>query len=62
MSRYTTEIVARCAFGIEGKSFKENKPEMHELGKLIFSPDFIRGLKIMSFFVLPKLAKFLHLK
>lgn len=62
MARYTTEIVARCAFGIESNCFKEDKPTMHELGKLLFEPDFLKGIKIMSFFVLPNLAKRLHLK
>lgn len=62
MSRYTTEIVARCALGIESDCFKQDKPEMHEMGKIIFEPDVIKGLKMMSFFVLPKLSKFLKLK
>lgn len=63
MSRYTTEIVARCAFGIEGNSFKESKPVMHAMGKQIFEADgAFKALKMMCFFVVPGLMKLLKVK
>ena len=62
MSRYTAEIVARCALGIDGRNFKENVPEMHEMGKIFFEPDLARNLKLMALFFLPRVGRLLRLR
>lgn len=60
MSRYTTEIVAKAALGIEGNSFKDGT--MHEMGGLIFDPEPIKALKMMAFFMLPSVTNFFKIK
>lgn len=62
LSRYTTEIAARCALGIDSNCFKDDKPEIHEMGKIVFEPDTLKGLKFLSFFIAPGIFKLLKLK
>ncbi|KAL0266932.1 UNVERIFIED_CONTAM: hypothetical protein PYX00_009337 [Menopon gallinae] len=57
MSRFMTEVVAKCAFGIEGNSFKEEKPQMHSVGKSIFAPSKKQSFMFMIIFFLPVLNK-----
>ncbi|KAK6642293.1 hypothetical protein RUM44_014016 [Polyplax serrata] len=62
MARYTAEIAARCALGIQGDNFKEPTAEMHEMGKTIFQSDTMNNLKFILFVVLPRISKLLGLK
>ncbi|KAJ6634678.1 putative cytochrome P450 6a13 [Pseudolycoriella hygida] len=57
-SRFTTETMLRCTFSIDGKSFQEES-EFLDMGKLVFSPDFITALKLMVNFFVPVLQKFI---
>ncbi|KAG4080258.1 hypothetical protein HA402_010750 [Bradysia odoriphaga] len=58
-SRFTTENMLRCTFSIDGKSF-ERQSEFLDLGKSVFNPDIITGLKSMAAFFIPTIQKFVN--
>lgn len=64
VSRFSTDIIASCAFGIECNTLKNPSSEFREYGKKIFEPDTIfEKLKgMIFFFVSHKLLKALHAK
>lgn len=61
-TKYTTENVVNCAFGLEANCFKGEKSIYREMGSKVLSPDFWTGVKLMLIMVIPDLSKFLSLK
>ncbi|KAF5308636.1 hypothetical protein FQR65_LT06097 [Abscondita terminalis] len=61
-TKYTTECVASCLFGIEGNSFEEEKGELLKIGELIFTPSMMLAIKHLIVIILPVLGNYLNFK
>lgn len=61
-AKFTTDVVATCAFGLEGKSFIEPNAEFRKMGKKFLHPSFFQALKHMVIFLMPSLAVLLKVR
>lgn len=61
-AKFTTDVVALCAFGLDGKSFIEPDAEFRRMGRRLLSPSTWIAMKHTLMFLFPKLANFLRLK
>lgn len=53
--RFTTQNVIKCSFSIDPKCFdSKNESEFLLMGREMFKPSFLVGLKFMSSFLLPE--------
>lgn len=60
-ARYTTDVVASCAFGIRGNALKDPDCEFRQMGREILEPSFWKNIKQLIIFLLPRVAKLLRL-
>ncbi|XP_046623904.1 probable cytochrome P450 9f2 [Neodiprion virginianus] len=59
-SKFTAEVAASSAFGVEGHSFSEDEDgTFTKIGKTIFQPTIIKGIKTMLILFVPLVAKVL---
>lgn len=61
MARYSTDIIASCAFGLEANSLENPNAEFRECGRRIFAPNFRTFLSQGLAFLSPSIRKFLRL-
>lgn len=61
-AKFTTDVVAACAFGLDGKSFTDPDSEFRKMGRRMFEPSLWMGIKFTIMFILPWLTKFFKLK
>lgn len=61
-SRFTIDVVANCAFGLEGQSFTNPDADFKKMGEKIFQPSVLTGLKFLFIFIAPAFSKFLKIK
>lgn len=54
VSRFTTDIIGSCAFGIDCNSLQNPDSEFRQFGKKIFEPNFQRRMKNWLFFAIPR--------
>lgn len=54
VSRFTTDIIGSCAFGIDCNSLKNPKSEFRQFADKIFEPTFSRQLLNWIFFAVPR--------
>ncbi|XP_031635125.1 cytochrome P450 9e2-like [Contarinia nasturtii] len=57
-SRYTTNLIATSAFGLEVDAVTDNENEFYLAGKKVTNFDGIQGIKLLLLDVMPKLIKF----
>jgi cytochrome P450 family 6 len=62
MARFTTDVIASCAFGINGNSLKDPDAEFRKYLKKIFEFTFQRGLAALMSFFAPYLNTVFKLK
>jgi cytochrome P450 family 6 len=62
MYRYTTDVIASCAFGINGYSLKDPNSEFRMYARKIFDFSVGKGLAALTAFTAPALKTFLKLK
>lgn len=62
MAKYATEVVASCAFGLEGKSFEESNPKFRQMGEKLFAPSTSVIIKIVLITMFPSLTKILKIR
>lgn len=61
-AKFTTENIASCAFGSDGKCFEDPKAEFREIGRQMFEQSLWQSLQLTILFAMPSLAKFLGVK
>ncbi|KAF4522250.1 hypothetical protein B566_EDAN009094 [Ephemera danica] len=61
LSRYTTDVIGSCAFGIQCNSIKDPNCEFRVMGKKTMEIGFWRAIKTMVMFFLPEIGMKLRL-
>jgi cytochrome P450 family 6 len=62
MARFTTDVIASCAFGINSQSLKNPNEEFSRYVRRLFDLDLMRGLALLLAFLAPRLKILLRLK
>lgn len=62
LARYTTDIIASVAFGIDNFSINEQDNEFRKIGAKVFAPSFKSGLRALMTFLMPKLNRYVGIK
>ena len=62
MYRYTTDVIASCAFGINGNSLKDPNAEFRMILGKITDFSFRKGLAGLTAFTAPEVKKLLNIK
>jgi cytochrome P450 family 6 len=62
MARYTTDVIASCAFGIQSNSLKDPDAEFRRYLRNIFDYSVKKGVTILLAFFAPSLKSMLKLK
>jgi cytochrome P450 family 6 len=62
MARYTTDVIASCAFGINGNSLKDPDSEFGRNIRKIFDLSVRKGLAVLLAFFAPYLNNIFQLK
>lgn len=61
-ARFTTDVVASCAFGAHGNSLRSAESEFRRMGREFIEPGFLKNVKFMTMFLLPWVADILKLR
>ncbi|GLH01481.1 Cytochrome P450 4e3 [Gryllus bimaculatus] len=61
-ARYTTDVIAICAFGIKGNNLEDPKAEFRRILRAVFEFSPRQALAMATVFLAPKLTKLLRLK
>lgn len=61
-ARYTTDVIATCAYGIKANCLNNPDAEFRSIGRKIFEISIRRVLELGSFFFFPKVVNILGLK
>lgn len=61
-AQFTTNVVASCAFGINGGAIKDPESEFRRMGRAVIEPDFYQNMKILIIFFIPWLANLFKLR
>ena len=62
MYRYTTDVIASCAFGINGHSLKDPNAEFRMFLRKIFDFSVRKGLAALTAFTAPQIKNLLNIK
>jgi cytochrome P450 family 6 len=62
MARFTTDVIASCAFGINCQSLKNPDEEFGRYIRNLFNLDLTRGIALLLAFLAPSLKNILGLK
>jgi cytochrome P450 family 6 len=62
MARFTTDVIATCAFGINSQSLKNPDEEFWRYVRNLFDLDIKRGLALLLAFLAPSIKNLLRLK
>jgi len=62
MYRYTIDVIASCAFGINGHALKDPQSEFRMYARNIFDFSIRKGLAALTAFTAPEIKKLLHIK
>ncbi|XP_046593944.1 uncharacterized protein LOC107216955 [Neodiprion lecontei] len=57
VARYTTDVIATCAYGIEANCLNNPNAEFRKCGKKIFNDSYKRAFEFRSFFFTPGITK-----
>lgn len=61
-AKYTTDVVAAVAFGLDGQSFTNPNADFRRMGDDMFKPTFLTGLKQQIALFMPSMNKFLRVR
>jgi cytochrome P450 family 6 len=62
MARFTTDVIASCAFGINSNSLKDPDSEFRSYLRNVFELSVEKGLALLTVFFAPNLKSLLRLK
>jgi cytochrome P450 family 6 len=62
MYRYTTDVIASCAFGINSHSLEDPQAEFRRYLRKVLDFSFLKGLAGLTAFFAPELTSLLKLK
>jgi hypothetical protein len=62
MARFTIDVIASCAFGINGQTLKNPNTEFGQYVRNLFDLNLERGLAFLLAFLAPSLKNFFQLK
>lgn len=62
MARYTTDIIASCAFGVHANSLKNPDSDFRAQGRMMFNYTVKRAIEFSSMFFLPEIVGFFGFK
>jgi cytochrome P450 family 6 len=62
MYRYTTDVIASCAFGINANSLKDPNSEFRMYARKIFDFSVRKGLAGLTAFIAPEIKNLLNIK
>lgn len=62
MARYTTDIIASCAFGVQANSLKNPDSDFRREGRSMFQYTLWRAIEFTSLFFLPEIVPFFGFK
>ncbi|KAJ3654762.1 hypothetical protein Zmor_013929 [Zophobas morio] len=60
-AKYSTDVIAKCAFAINANCFKRDDAEFRKIGRLIFDFRWATAIQQTSYFFLPGLVKLFRL-
>lgn len=60
--KFTSDNVATCAFGLDGRAFEDPNPEFVRVGKEIMQPSFILAIKMLVMMLFPAFTKILSVR
>jgi cytochrome P450 family 6 len=61
-ARFTTNVVATCAFGIHGNAIWNPESEFRRMGRELVEPGYLKNLKITIIFLMPWIADIFKLR
>lgn len=61
-ARYTTDIVASCAFGVKANSLRDPNSEFRKCGRAIFDFTLARAIEFTSLFFIPEIVPIFRFK
>lgn len=61
-TKYTTNLISSCAFGINANCFEFENSEFRMVGRRLFHFNFRRALELFSYFFAPKLVNIFKIK
>lgn len=61
-TKFTTDVVAACAFGLDGNSFIDPNSEFRKMGEKLFRPTGIEAFLTLIMFTFPKLSRILNMR
>ena len=62
MYRYTTDVIASCAFGINGHALEDPNSEFRMYTRNIFDFSVQKGLAVLTAFTAPEIKNLLRIK
>lgn len=60
--KFTTDGVATCGFGLEGRSFEDPNAEFKKMGEIFSTPSFWMGITHFFTFIFPSLGNIFRTK
>lgn len=61
-ARYTTDVIATCAYGVNAMSIEDPNSEFRKNGRKIFDTKIARAFELMCFFLFPQIVSLFKLK
>lgn len=61
-ARYTTDVIASCAFGLKAHSIDNPEAEFRQNGRAVFDFNWKRAIEFICFFFVPEFVSFFRMK